>query len=197
MLYKIHNNLVQVNKSVLEKTIVRDRRSHDQQFKRLVCGGPALDLVTVNQPCLRPEARTEASSDSSASVLDSIFSPVLLAVQRSRRSLERRMTRRMQMAGHFEHAVPRKDIVVDLDTGHWKEKGTICRHHYQKVKEETKKMQEELGEAMQYTAHQKEVIFLYQGEESKVAKLQDLGKHVVQMKKERPAWFPQNLLEKS
>ncbi|KAL8586540.1 hypothetical protein ACOMHN_055244 [Nucella lapillus] len=37
MLYKIHNNLVQVNKSVLEKTIVRDRRSHDQQFKRLVC----------------------------------------------------------------------------------------------------------------------------------------------------------------
>ena len=36
------------------------------------------------------------------------------------------MTRRMQMAGHFEYAVPRNDIVADLDTGRWKEKGTIC-----------------------------------------------------------------------
>jgi hypothetical protein len=36
MLYKIHNDLVQVNKSVLEKPVARDRRSHNQQFKRLV-----------------------------------------------------------------------------------------------------------------------------------------------------------------
>ena len=81
------------------------------------------NTATIDQP---HEQSSRQDVDPSSSVLDSIFSNVLMAVQRDRRSLERRMTRRMQMAGHFEYAVPRKDIVVDLDTGHWKEKGTIC-----------------------------------------------------------------------
>ncbi|KAK7092610.1 hypothetical protein V1264_008331 [Littorina saxatilis] len=155
--------------------------------------GLALNTATLDHPSL-PQAAHERDSKSSSDVLDSVFSNVLLAVQRNRRSLERRMTRRMQMAGHFEYAVPRKDIVADLDSGRWKERGTICRHHYAKVKEETEKMKEELGEAMQYTADQKEVVFLYEGEESEKAKQQ--GKYVVQMKKERPTWFHKSLLEK-
>ncbi|XP_076437274.1 large ribosomal subunit protein bL32m-like [Babylonia areolata] len=177
---------------------IRDLRVITAVLQNHGNGPPALDLVTVNnhQPCLRPKD-SDKTGDTSRDVLDSVFSSVLLAVQRSRRSLEKRMTRRMQMAGHYEYAVPRKDIVVDLDTGHWKEKGTICRHHYEKVKEETKKMQEELGEAMQYTADQKEVVFLYEGEESEAPHQREKGRHVVQMKKERPSWFPRALLEKS
>ena len=57
-------------------------------------------------------------------------------------------------------------------------------------------MREELGEAMQYTADQKEVVFLYQGEESQAAPLQEQGKHVVHMKKERPSWFSSELLKR-
>ena len=70
----------------------------------------------------------------------------------------------------------------------------FSEHHYARVKEETKQMQEELGEAMQYTADQKEVVFLYEGEESKRPKHD--GKYIVEMKKQRPAWFAKNLLQK-
>ena len=62
------------------------------------------------------------------------------------------------------------------------------------MKEETKQMKEALGEAMQYTADQKEVVFLYESEEAEQAKHD--GKHMVEMKKERPTWFSKNLLQK-
>ena len=62
------------------------------------------------------------------------------------------------------------------------------------MKEETKQMKEALGEAMQYTADQKEVVFLYEGEEAEQAKHDE--KHMVEMKKERPTWFSKNLLQK-
>ena len=88
-------------------------------------GGLAFDTATVDQPCIHP-SNSSRESEITCNVLDSIFGNVLLAVQRNRRSLERRMTRRMQMAGHFEYAIPRVDIVADLDTGRWKKKGTIC-----------------------------------------------------------------------
>ena len=55
-------------------------------------------------------------------------------------------------------------------------------------------MMEELGEAMQYTADQKEVVFLYEGEEDERTKHD--GKYVVEMKKPRPCWFSENLLQK-
>ena len=70
----------------------------------------------------------------------------------------------------------------------------FLEHHYARVKEETKQMQEELGEAMQYTADQKEVVFLYEGEERKRPRHD--GKYIVEMKKQRPAWFAKNLLQK-
>lgn len=56
-------------------------------------------------------------------------------------------------------------------------------------------MMAELGEDMRYTADQKEVVFLYEGEENEHSTHQ--GKHIVEMKKERPPWFPKSLMTKS
>lgn len=87
---------------------------------------PKLDIayVTVSDPVT--SGKLAGKHDASLSILDSIFSNLLLAVQRDRRSLERRMTRRMQLPGHFEYAIPKKNIVPCLECGHFHEKGSIC-----------------------------------------------------------------------
>jgi ABC-type oligopeptide transport system substrate-binding subunit len=63
---------------------------------------------------------------------------------------------------------------------------------YERAKEETEEMKKELGEEMQYTPDQKEVAFLYDGEESQTFE----GKHIVEMKKPRPKWFSDALMTK-
>jgi hypothetical protein len=68
-------------------------------------------------------------------------------------------------------------------------------HHYERVKAETKKMQEALGERMKFTPDQKEVVFIYEGEGEQRPKHQ--GKYVVEMKKPRPSWFCKSLLAKT
>jgi ribosomal protein L32 len=91
------------------------------------------DLALVPSSC--NEQPADKQTDQAASVLESIFDSFLLAaVPKYRRSLERKMTRRMQMVGHYEHAMPRKDLVVDQHTGMWKEKGTICSKCFIKIK---------------------------------------------------------------
>lgn len=62
------------------------------------------------------------------------------------------------------------------------------------MREETKSMREALGEDMMYTADQKEVVFVYEGETAESAK--HGGKHVVELKRKRPSWFPNILLTK-
>ena len=52
-------------------------------------------------------------------------------------------------------------------------------------------MREALGETMRYTADQKEVTFLYDGENDDRPKHN--GKYIVEMKKPRPSWFPKIL----
>ena len=87
-------------------------------------GFSSLDFNTV--PAEHSHLSLPAPSQSK-DLLSSIFENILRAVPKKRRTLEKRMTRRMQLAGHYEDAVPRNDLVVDQVTGHWKEKGTICR----------------------------------------------------------------------
>ena len=88
---------------------------------------PTMDGLS---PLLISEEYCQVQYHTNESIIDSIFSSLLLAVPKKRRSLERRMTRRNQMAGHFEYAVPRRDIVYDEDSDSYKEQGTVCRKHF-------------------------------------------------------------------
>ncbi len=66
---------------------------------------------------------------------------------------------------------------------------------YEKVRQETEHMKEAMGEdALKYNAPHTEVVYLYKGEEAETAK--HGGKHIIEMAKERPDWWPKNLLTK-
>ncbi|ESO94135.1 hypothetical protein LOTGIDRAFT_232409 [Lottia gigantea] len=139
------------------------------------------------------ESNPNQTSGSMKSLLDDIFSNTLFAVPRNRRSKEIRRTRKMQITGHYEYALPKNNIVSCLECGHWHEKQTLCGNCYDKVRKETEEMQEAMGtDTLKYSQPQSEVMFLYEGEETENVK----GKYVVKVDKERPGWFSKNLLTK-
>jgi hypothetical protein len=64
---------------------------------------------------------------------------------------------------------------------------------YEKVRKETELMKEAMGdEALKYNAPHTEVAYVYKGEEADKSKLG--GKRIIEMAKERPDWWPKNLL---
>lgn len=85
---------------------------------------PALVCSTVQVP---GTTKHHNHDQLGSSILESIFDSRLWAVPKSRRSLERRMTRRMGGLKHFEtYGRPKNNIVACLECGHWHEKHTIC-----------------------------------------------------------------------
>lgn len=57
--------------------------------------------------------------------LSELLGPVLYAVPRNRRTLERRLTRKHHIP-QFAHAIPKKNIVICLNCGNPHEIQTIC-----------------------------------------------------------------------
>ncbi|XP_013395287.1 39S ribosomal protein L32, mitochondrial [Lingula anatina] len=117
------------------------------------------------------------------------------AVPKKRRSIERRMTRRMQIPKHYENALPKKHIVPCLTCGHWHERSTICGNCYERVKKETAAIRDAMPEEWNYKAPRGEIALIYDGEEDQRPMYE--GKYVVEVKKERPLWFSKNLLIKA
>ncbi|KAG8193292.1 hypothetical protein JTE90_003779 [Oedothorax gibbosus] len=122
---------------------------------------------------------------------DIIGNGFLWAVPKKRRSLERRMTRRM---GFGKLILPRNNVVVCNDCGHFHLVHTVCGNCYEKVKEETKYMQEAVFKELKLDPINKEVVILYENDR-KEEKLFE-GKRIVEVPKERPQWFSKNLLMK-
>ncbi|VDI37297.1 large subunit ribosomal protein L32 [Mytilus galloprovincialis] len=148
--------------------------------------GLALDTPPTNE-------RLDNGNTQQRSILDQIFSPIDYAVPKFRRSRERRMTRQFGKHQMERYIDIKKSLIMCLECGHWHEKRTICGNCYERVREETKEMKKELGEAMEYTPDQKEVMFVYDGEDKPPT---FEGKHIVEMKKPRPKWFADALLTK-
>ena len=72
-----------------------------------------------------PDVSKSPASRDPHSALSAILEPVMYAVQRNRRTIEKRRTRKMT-EHHFKHAVPKTNIVICLNCGHPHEKETIC-----------------------------------------------------------------------
>lgn len=97
-----------------------------------------------------------------------------------------------------KYATPKTNIKACLDCGDYHEIGTICGSCYAKVKAETKSLQEEMfkNDSFKYEYPSSEVAFLYKGEEGAKENLERQNKVVVEVPKERPSWFSNNLLSK-
>ncbi|OWF39066.1 39S ribosomal protein L32, mitochondrial-like [Mizuhopecten yessoensis] len=107
--------------------------------------------------------------------------------QRSRRSKEKRQTRRFGYSFVEKRVKIHKDIVSCLRCGSFHKLNTICGNCYDKVRQETDEMRKKMGDHLEYESPHKEVAVIYEGEEDQQQKLHD--KFIVQMDKPRPKWF--------
>ncbi|XP_055945074.1 39S ribosomal protein L32, mitochondrial-like [Argiope bruennichi] len=126
------------------------------------------------------------------SLLDEIIgNGFLWAVPKKRRSLERRMTRRM---GFGKMILPKRNLVVCDACGHFHPVHTICGNCYEKVKSETKLIQDAVMKELKLDPIDKEVVIMYEND-SKDSNILN-GKRIVEVPKTRPSWFSKNLLAK-
>ncbi|CAL1536612.1 unnamed protein product [Lymnaea stagnalis] len=152
---------------------------------------PPAFAVTGCYTDLTASQKDNLDQNSAKSLLDSIFDGILLAVPKHRRSLEKRLFRKHRFTNFMEYATPKTTIVPCLECGNFREKGHLCKHCYEKVQLETKEMQAKMGDDLQFNVPRQEVEIVYAGESGSD------GKFVVNMEKQRPSWFPKNLLNKT
>ncbi|XP_033732051.1 39S ribosomal protein L32, mitochondrial-like [Pecten maximus] len=107
--------------------------------------------------------------------------------QRSRRSKEKRQTRRFGYTYVLKRQTTQKDIVSCLRCGSFHKFNTICGACYDKVRQETQEMMKKMGDNLKYDSPHSEVAVIYEDEENEREKLED--KFIVQMDKPRPLWF--------
>ncbi|XP_060077237.1 large ribosomal subunit protein bL32m-like [Ylistrum balloti] len=107
--------------------------------------------------------------------------------QRSRRSRERRQTRRFGFTYLNKRQNIQTDIVSCLHCGGFHKRNTICGTCYDMVRKETQEMMKKIGDHLEYDSPHSELAVIYEGEEEEREKLHD--KFIVQMDKPRPKWF--------
>ncbi|XP_013786713.1 39S ribosomal protein L32, mitochondrial-like [Limulus polyphemus] len=151
------------------------------------------EVFAINYYETPSQIQNNRNSSSNASVFEDIFgNGFLWAVPRSRRSIEKRLTRKM---GQNKMLVPKKNILICNECGHFHEAHTICGNCYEKVKQETQLLQEEIQKELSLEPVEKEVVIVYQKEPKDYLKVQ--GKRIVEIPRERPSWFSKNILEKT
>ena len=90
---------------------------------------------------------------------------------------------------------PNKRIRVDHKTGRFFELGKLERQLYKDVMEETKLIQEKMKDLFGFEPKDKEVAVAYKDEAKD--KFDQKKVKVVEMEKERPAFFSANLMQKA
>ncbi|XP_075231442.1 mitochondrial ribosomal protein L32 [Lycorma delicatula] len=125
----------------------------------------------------------------------------LLAVPKSRRTIEKRMQRKFGWPEYGPHGwkplVPRTNLLTCNVCGHNYEAKCLCPNCYNKVQAETKAMQDAVQAELGLEPVEKEVIVLYKGEKEEHPEEFWEGKRIVEIDRERPVWFSKNLLEKT
>ncbi|PNF34096.1 39S ribosomal protein L32, mitochondrial [Cryptotermes secundus] len=138
---------------------------------------------------------TNATNKTSLDVLDNGF---LWAVPRSRRSVEKRLSRKFGYPEYvYKLLLPKRNLLVCNTCGHHYEANHLCPHCYAKVRTETEAMQSTIQKELGLNPVEQEVVVIYEGEKVEQPAEFWKGKRVIEMKKERPSWFSKNLLEKS
>ena len=93
----------------------------------MISGWPPFGLEIAGVPQHPLEMAPQSSGGSWSSLKDIIGKGILwAAVPKHRRSLERRMMRRMGSTKRVKYLTPKKNIIECLVCGHWHEAHTIC-----------------------------------------------------------------------
>ena len=125
---------------------------------------------------------------------------ILWNTPKKRKTVEKRHKRKFGrlIFGRSEgQQIPQRKhtIRVDHDTGEYFELNKVPKGTYERVMEETKAIQDRMSAAFGFEPKDKEVIVLYDQEKDKFDV--DGKKHkLVEMEKERPAFFSANLMQK-
>jgi len=127
------------------------------------------------------------------SILDSIVgNGFVWGVPDHRRTIERRRSRRLTPIFLIK---PKKNIITCNVCGHYHEAHTICGNCYEKVKLETKAMQDAIQNSLKLDPVEQEVVVLYENENKKEDSYE--GKRIVELDKPSPPWFTRNLLTRT
>ncbi|XP_018365923.1 PREDICTED: 39S ribosomal protein L32, mitochondrial [Trachymyrmex cornetzi] len=156
-------------------------------------GFPPGSLCTVDCNGFLNEPKSGNHFSSLKEIFDNGF---LWAVPKKRRTLEARYNRRFGVEKYiWKPPIAKTNILLCVNCGHHYEAGRLCGHCYEKVKLETKEMQDAIQKKLGLSPVEQNVIVLYDGE--KDSKTHDFWKNqrIVEMPKKRPSWFHQNLLE--
>ncbi|XP_061400636.1 large ribosomal subunit protein bL32m [Musca vetustissima] len=134
----------------------------------------------------------------SRSLKDIIGDGILWAVPKHRRTIEKRLNRKF---GYPEYNWKLLRVKTHLRScnqcGHDYEAGHLCPHCYNKVRDETKQMQDKIQEQLGLNPIEQDVVVLYEGERGEQPSEMLNGKRIVEMPKPRPIWFTKNLLQKT
>ncbi|XP_032666761.1 39S ribosomal protein L32, mitochondrial [Odontomachus brunneus] len=121
---------------------------------------------------------------------------ILWAVPKHRRSLEQRYKRKFGLLKYvWKPLIAKTNILMCLKCGHHYEANRLCGHCYEKVKLETKEMQDAIQKELKLSPVEENVIVLYDGEKDQKTDEFWKNQRIVEMPKKRPSWFHQNLLE--
>ncbi|CAH1118967.1 unnamed protein product [Phaedon cochleariae] len=139
-----------------------------------------------------------APSSPKWSLKEIISEGFLWAVPKHRRSIEKRMKRKYGSPEYvLKILTPRTDLKTCNVCGDDHEAGVLCPTCYKRVIEETKAMQEAIQSELKLEPVEKEVVVLYEGEKNNKPEEFFEGKRIVEMQKQRPAWFSKNLLQQT
>lgn len=136
------------------------------------------------------------------SLIDDIMTDgMLLAVQKKRRTVEKRLVRRFGVERYPQECGiirAKENLVVCDHCGHYHELHTICGHCYNKVREESSKIMEKIRQHFKFNEPiEEEVRIRYDDDQSHADGQPSDRKPVVEMEGKRPEWFAKNLLSRS
>ncbi|RWS11593.1 39S ribosomal protein L32-like protein [Dinothrombium tinctorium] len=154
-------------------------------------------LLPFDERELQNDESREERSEDSKSILDSIFDGFLYGVPKGRRSLERRLKRKFGAENWGPEARkmlrPKNNLITCETCGHFHEVQYICWNCYQRVKQETEVVQKVIQDSFKLDAVEEDVVVRYKNDE----KEKITNKRIVEIEKQRPAWFSSNLLSKT
>jgi len=144
----------------------------------------------------------DTSSERHSLIEDIMRNGLLLAVQKKRRTVEKRLIRRFGVEGYEDTSRmirPKHNVIVCDQCGHYHELHTICGHCYERVKEESNLILEQIKKCFVYSEPiEEEVRIRYKNEsQSDDSGSEVKRRRVVEMDRQRPEWFSDNLLSKS
>ncbi|EZA48062.1 hypothetical protein DMN91_005960 [Ooceraea biroi] len=153
----------------------------------------ALCAVDCNSFLYEPKPANRLGSRSLKEILEN---GILWAVPKSRRTIAKRLQRRFGVKEYvWKPHQAKTNILICPNCGHNYEAGLLCGHCYEKVKIETKEMQDAIQKELRLEPVEKDVIVLYDGERDEKTDEFWKNQRIVEMPKKRPAWFNRNLLE--